>query len=331
MSVFFLIDEYHDHYYDFVETKVNFPLTVVRPSRHYKRKQIAWIDGCYKVLKESSKKDIIIFTLDIQAIICSWICTLFFLNRKIVCINILLKDKKSFKNKIVSYLYKKALTRKNIIASVTSSEYGDWLNQKLGTNIEFVLQHDVFHDYYNKNSNSKSTKSIFCGGRNGRDWNFMLRVAKTLPDVTFNMVISTGVKDSLQETIPSNVIIHSNVNYDRFYQLMCESLMICLPLNTEAPAGLLVIFHAAANHKMVITTDNVVTREYIGNDRGVVIENDVQLWHNAIQYYLNNDDIREQRASNLLRFLRENCSEKQYVEGIELMVDHLNVVNGLKS
>ena len=70
MSVFFLIDEYHDHYYDFVETKVKFPLTVVRPSRHYKRKQIAWIDGCYKVLKESSKKDIIIFTLDIQAIIC---------------------------------------------------------------------------------------------------------------------------------------------------------------------------------------------------------------------------------------------------------------------
>lgn len=152
----------------------------------------------------------------------------------------------------------------------------------------------------------------------------MLRVAKSLPNVTFTIVISRGIKDTFQEPIPSNVNVYSDVDYDSFYKLMCESIMICLPLNTEAPAGLLVIYHAAANHKMVIATDNVVTREYIGEDRGVIIENDLQLWQNAIHYFLNNNIIREQRAANLLSFLKEYCSEKQYIEGIELMVEELH-------
>ena len=324
MKVYFLIDEYNDHYYDFVVEQASFPMTVIRPSRHYKKKKWAWIDGCIKAFMASSKDDVIICTLDIQAVICSWICALSFIKRKFICINILLKDKDTIKNKFVTYLYKRTITRNNVIASVTSMEYGKWLNRRLGTNVSFFLQHDVFHNYYEKTCQTVDNKSIFCGGRNGRDWDLMLRVAHYLPDVTFNMVVSTGVKDTFHEAIPSNVRIYSNVNYDKFYQLLCGSLIICLPLNTEAPAGLLVIFHAAANKKMVITTDTLVTREYIGKDRGVIIENDEQLWYNAIQYYLNNKKLREKRASNLLYFLRENCSEELYVKGIEIMVHKLD-------
>lgn len=324
MKAFLLIDEFHDHYYDFVAELSSIPLNVVRPSRNYKKKQLAWVDGCFKVIKETSKGDTIICTLDIQAIICSWICTLFFIKRKIVCVNILLKDKDTIKNRVVSFLYKKAITRNNLIASVTSSEYGHWLNGKLRTNVKFFLQHDVFHPYYEKQHQQKPGKSIFCGGRNGRDWNFMLKVARSLPDVRFNLVVSKGVEKSFQEPIPSNAKIYSDVNYDRFYQLMCESLMVCLPLDTDAPAGLLVLFHAAANKKMVITTDTVVTREYIGENRGVILPNHIQQWSESILFYMNNHTIQEKRANHLLSFLKMNCSERQYIMGIEQMVNEIN-------
>ena len=44
-----------------------------------------------------------------------------------------------------------------------------------------------------------------------------------------------------------------------------------MPLDTEAPAGLIALFQAATYGKMVITTDTVTTREYFSGDRGVPV------------------------------------------------------------
>ena len=63
--------------------------------------------------------------------------------RKIVCINILLKDKRTIKNKTVAYLYKRMLNSSNIIASVTSKEYGEHIKKRLNFKKDFFLLHDV--------------------------------------------------------------------------------------------------------------------------------------------------------------------------------------------
>ena len=104
---------------------------------------------------------------------------------------------------------------------------------------------------------------------------------------------------------------------------MCESALVCLPLNTEAPAGLLVFFHAAANKRMVITTDTVTTREYIGKDRGVALKNNVDEWVQSIRHYLQDQYTRELYANNMLEFLKKECTEKKYVNGIEKMIHEI--------
>jgi hypothetical protein len=100
------------------------------------------------VLQQSNNGDTIIVWYDFQAVLCFLICKMLFLKRNIVCLNILLKDKPTIKNKLVSLLYKGALLSNNFKASVTSEAYGIWLNKKLGINVEYTLLHDVYHKSY---------------------------------------------------------------------------------------------------------------------------------------------------------------------------------------
>lgn len=317
---YLLIDIFQNHNYDFIHDYIGIPIIEIKPTKAYKNKVKAWIIGCIKAIRQSSKNDNIICVFDFQAVLCSFICSLLFLRRRFICINIMLKDKDTWKNRIVSLLYKKAIKKNNFIATVTSPEYGDWLNKKLGTNVNFVLLHDVFHERYLHQYKAETKSDVFCGGWNGRDWKFMLDVARAMPDIKFTLVMHTGVKNNLNEVIPDNVNLHTSISSNQFYQLMCESSLVCLPLNTEAPAGLLVFFHAAANKKMVITTDTVTTREYIGKDRGVCIKNNVEDWDKCIRHYLVDKKTTELYANNMLKFLKEECSEKNYVEGIERMI-----------
>lgn len=317
---YLLIDIYQNHNYDFIHDYIEVPIVEVKPSKAYNHKYKAWIVGCLKVIKCSSKNDTIICVFDFQAVLCSLLCSLLFLKRKFICINIMLKDKDTFKNKLVSLLYKRALKRKKFIATVTSPQYGEWLNRKLGTHVNFVLLHDVFHERYLHQYQAEIKNSVFCGGWNGRDWNFMLDVARAMPDESFTLVMHTGVKEELNADIPPNVNLHTSISSNQFYQLMCESALVCLPLNTEAPAGLLVFFHAAANKRMVITTDTVTTREYIGKDRGVALKNNVDDWVTCIRHLLTDTKQRETYANNMLCFLKNECSENSYVKVINKLI-----------
>ena len=87
-----------------------------------KRLIFGWLKGCINVLNISHHGDTIVCWYDFQAILCYWLCRFTFKKRKIVCVNLLLKDKDSVKNKIVAWLYKKALKSKHFVASVTSVE-----------------------------------------------------------------------------------------------------------------------------------------------------------------------------------------------------------------
>lgn len=113
----------------------------------------------------------------------------------------------------------------------------------------------------------------------------------------------------------------TDIPLDEFMQKMCESQMVCLPLDTEAPAGLIVMFQAAANLKMVITTSTATTNEYITEGRGVALPPIVERWAEAIRKYMANEDERKKKAVALHRFLIEECSEEKFCESIRQMVN----------
>lgn len=285
---------------------------------------LGWLRGCFKVLCQSRNGDTIVCWYDFQAVLCYWLSRLTFKRRKIVCINLLLKDKESMKNKMVAWLYKKALNSKHFVASVTSVEYGNHLKKRLGVDTDFVLLHDVFHEDYKVNDSVEVlSNTVFCGGRNGRDWKFMVEVAKVMPNVEFHLVMPKVTYEEFQMELPSNVVAKYNLSMEEFMKEMCSCEIVTLPLDTEAPAGLIVLFQAAANMKYILTTDTMTTREYLSDEKGCLLPNDIVVWKKDIEDRLGNKQGNREASAKLLNFLKDECSEKKFVEGIELMINEL--------
>lgn len=292
---------------------------VYSPNRNHKI--IGWLLGIFSTLRYSRKNDVIICWFDFQAVLTYWLSFLTFRRRDIVCINVMLKDKDSFRNRIVGSLYKKALSSTKFRASVTSAEYGEWLNRRFNANFRFQLIRDVFHEYYTlPEVVLEQPNSVFCGGNNGRDWNFMLKVAKILPDVNFHFVMPKQLYESIKGDVPRNVTVRCNIPYLEFMREMCAAAIVALPLNTIAPAGLIVLFQAAANHRLVMMTDTVTTRGYITPERGVLLQNDVYKWVENIKHFLANPLERHVKSNCLRHFLETECSEQMFVKDLQKMV-----------
>ena len=286
-----------------------------------KRLIVGWLKGCKYALEVSHSYDTIVCWYDFQAILCYWLCRFTFKRRKIVCVNLLLKDKDSVKNKIVTWLYRKALNSKRVIASVTSTEYGTHLKERLGINKKLFLLHDVFHEsYLYKREFHVIPKSVFCGGRNGRDWKFMIEVAKVMPHVRFHLVRPKIIYEEFQNELPDNVIAKYNLSMEDFMKEMYSCEIVALPLDTEAPAGLIVLFQAAANMKYIITTNTMTTREYLSDGRGCLLPNDVDVWKKVITERIGNEKGNKEASAKLLNFLQTECSEEKFVDGVEFMI-----------
>ena len=175
MGKYILFDNNDD--YDFLLS--DFDGAFYSPER--KSKIVSWLNGAYVALKGTKRDDTIVCWYDFQAVILFWLSKLFS-RRNIICLNILLKPKNTIKNKFVTFLYKSALKSDNFNATISSCEYGSLLNKKFGRVFHYSLLYDVYHAYYEVKMLDEvvEPKSVFCGGRNGRDWNFLFSLANCL-------------------------------------------------------------------------------------------------------------------------------------------------------
>ena len=132
--------------------------------------------ACKDIIKKSADGDTIICWYDFMAVLCWWLCKVQFKNRKIIALNILLKDKATTKNKVAKLLYKPVLKSKKVQATVTSKKYGEHLNEMLRIHKRYTLLHDTYHGGYSIEYEGEVVpNSVFCGGRNGRDWEFLIK------------------------------------------------------------------------------------------------------------------------------------------------------------
>lgn len=275
---------------------------------------------CSFISKMVKKGDFVIFWYDFIGIIFS----LFYSSRKtnVLILNILLKNKKTLKNKIATILYKHVLKKKNVNYTVTSKEYGLDFKKRLNIKKDFYLLHDPFHN------NSIDAKIMnkgycFCGGNNSRDWELMITLAKNLPNRTFHFVMSRNDFENFKNKISNNVILKTCIPYNEFLKEISESSFIALPLLTEAPAGLLTFFIAAQYHKMIITNSTLTTREYLDHGRGVLCNN-LSDWIKNTDYYFGNQSEADKIADNFFEFLDENCSENRYINTIFNIVEEIS-------
>lgn len=280
--------------------------------------------ACEDIIKQSTDGDIIICWYDFMAVLCWWLCKIQLKNRKIIALNILLKDKKTVKNIVAKFLYKPVLKSKIVQATVTSKNYGEYLNDMLGIQKKYMLLHDIYHGGYNIDFEGDIIpNTVFCGGRNGRDWDFLIEIAKAMPEVIFNCVMPKDKYEQYKDIFSKNVVVKSDISERRFLEFMCQSQLVVMPLDTEAPAGLIAFYQATANGKMIITSDTVTTQEYFSNERGALCNKTVDEWIKKIQFYLDHRNKAERCAENLKTFLEQECSEKRYANILLEMIEAL--------
>lgn len=273
------------------------------------------LGACIGCIKQSAKGDTIICWYDFMAIICWWLCKFQGKNRKIIALNILLKDKNTVKNKLAKFLYKPVLKSNNIQATVTSQKYGDYLNEILGIHRDYTLLRDIYHEDYSIMFKEKPiSNTVFCGGRNGRDWGLLIQIAQAMPNVTFNCVMPKDKVEQYRDHFCANMVVKSEVPEWEFVQFMCQSQLVVMPLDTEAPAGLIVFYQAAANGKMSITSKTVTTQDYFAEDCGVLCRENVEDWTKEINYYLQHIEQANYRARIFKNFLENECTEEKYAK-----------------
>lgn len=290
-------------------------------SRRKKIKFLSWINGVLRSVKYTQNEDTIIFWYDFQAILFCIIAELLFLKRNVIILNILLKEKQTLKNKLVASLYKKILAKNYVKFSVTSKPYGTLLAKRLKLKKKYFLLHDPFRiDIISERS--IVTKSVFCGGYNGRDWDKVLEVASVMKDYTFTIVAPTGVCEKIKKIEFSNVLVYEHVDIDTFNRLLKNCSFVLLPVNTDAPAGLLVMFQAGAYHKVVISNLTSTNEEYLGENRGVLIEsNDVNDYMNAIDSLYEDPKRYNQIARCFTDFLSNECGVDSYVNELLKIIE----------
>lgn len=273
------------------------------------------LNVCNDMIKQSTRDDTIICWYDFMAVLCWWLCKLKLEKRKVVALNILLKDKDTFKNKVAKFLYRSMLKSNNVQATVTSQKYGEHLNKMLKINKKYTLLHDIYHGNYNIGySGITIPNTVFCGGRNGRDWNFLIKIAKSMPEVVFNCVMPKNIYKQYENQFSTNMKVLSDIPEKRFLEFMCESQLVVMPLDTEAPAGLIAFYQASANGKIAITSDTVSTQEYFTEGRGALCGRNIEDWKNTIHHFLQHREEADVSAAKFKSFVERECSEEKYAK-----------------
>ncbi len=278
--------------------------------------------GAWKAMRQSRKGDIIVCLYDFQGVLCYWIGLLTFRRRGIIAINILLKEKHSFRNKIAEFLYKRAIRDKRFHATATTTAFSERITARLKPRNPITLLPDVFYDSYLKDAEKRECPKgnyVFSGGRNGRNWLLLIETARLTPEIRYCIALPHDEFEKIKTNtpdLPANIVFHCDISENQFTDLLAESAIVALPLNTSAPAGLIVLFQAGACMKPVIITDSISTHDYIAFGRGFGLPNNPARWAETISYLINNDTAAKESASKLNAYIVSECNESGYVDKI---------------
>lgn len=278
---------------------------------------------CLKIIIRTRKNDLLIFRLDSLGVISYWLSRLLFCHRRIIIINILLKKKNGIMGKITRAVYKKALTDKNTLYTVTSAHFGKELQKYLGIDKTPYLLRDDYGNLENLNSEFQDCgRTVFCGGNNGRDWELMMNIARHMTDVKFYIIMPPSEFEKFNNSVPQNVTLLKNIPTETFFEIQKKCSLTVLPLNTQAPAGLIVIFSAGLMEKAIITSDTVCTREYINNgNEGTLLTNDLEQYVQCINKQLSDIEQRKTLGKNLKVKIVSTFSPGKYIQTLSECID----------
>jgi glycosyltransferase involved in cell wall biosynthesis len=345
MKIFFISDQKIDWLYE-ESIRQNMPIEIIRPSSStdINKKSlnmsrfhriwylhIKYIQLAINALIKSKKEDIIICWLDVIAVYVLLLSFLLGRKRKVIAINIMFNENSSLLTKIKKTCMRWLLSNKNIYPTITSVSLSQYYKDIFNLpSKEFFVLHDTYgtrrEQLQNIERKTQSEKYVFCGGTNGRDWNAFTKIAKELPNINF---IAVGSRKSiLGENYPTNIQYHYNIPYQQFLELFVNATVLALPLNTEAPAGLIVLLEGALLSKAIVTTDNATMREYVvsGENGFLIKKGDYKEFAKKISKLINDTEKIEEFGNTLQQRIISMCSPETYVKNIIDIVKQIEIL-----
>jgi len=281
-----------------------------------------------KGLFMSRNGDIIICFLDVLGLYVFLFSKVLLQKRQIVVINIMFNEGPDLLTSVKKALYKVMLRSRRVYPTVTSGELPGIYKRVFNIpDKEFHLIHDCYGDLDQWEGRYGEGNYVFCGGINGRDWETLKKAALLLPDVRF--VVIGPKRDTIGEPIPNNIDYAYNLPYKEFQKLIQDCSIVALPLNTEAPAGLIVIFSSGLMRKPIISTDSYTLREYVssGNNGFLIKMSDHVALAEKIRELLGDPDKRHEFGEQLYQRVTQLGDPDVFVNKLINIVEKIEQTN----
>ena len=276
-----------------------------------------YVKLAFKTVSVVDKGDLIVCWLDLIGLYTYIGLRLFGKRNKILVLNLMVNNDSSFISTVKRLVYKYFLRSTNSYFTLTSEHlkelYFDYFPNCNRENL-FVLN-DCFEDlaYLSKSDvQSLSDNSIFCGGRNSRDWNVAFEIARLNP--AYNFIYVVPDKSVVPKHVSKNVTVHENISKSKFNSLIANSALVILPLTTDAPAGLIVLYLSGLLKKALIISDSLSVRNYITHGKNGIIVKDTQIrnFSEAIRNIMEDDIYRNKLANSLNRSVMDVGSPESF-------------------
>lgn len=189
---------------------------------------------------------------------------------KILVLNLLchITDKPGVIEKLRDHIYRKALDKANVWATCNAQEDVLKYNKKFSIGYNGHVVHlpdgiEMDNNYFTEADNTEQDCNIdvFSCGASARDWDTFTKVAEQLQNSKFHVIVRAC--DWNCEYDRDNVSTEFNVPHEKYVEKLKRSKIVFLPLKSQMTAGLLVMFDAVKNGKIVIITDNSTTRQFV--------------------------------------------------------------------
>ncbi|MGN1275650.1 MAG: glycosyltransferase [Floccifex sp.] len=148
-----------------------------------------------------------------------------------------------------------------------------------------------------------------------------MKVAKRLPDVSFYIAMPKSAYEKYVPSKPSNVSLFTELSGKDFFELQSNCSLTFLPLTSQAPSGLIVLFSATLMERPVIMTNTVCTQEYVDNGDSGILKNTEEEFAESIIDLLSNSNKRKEMAIKQKDKIKEIGSPESYIRELSRIIN----------
>jgi len=277
----------------------------------------------FRSLKQSHQDDIMICVNFTSAIGLGYMSRILGKPRAIIALNMIAHQRSWPVEMIRRLLYRPVMRSKNFIITVNADVYIAEYSQRFQVQKQkFFVLHDPVQPIITNNSLNGHNTYVFTGGEAKRDWDTLFKACRNLPDLKF-VCIAREKYFGIKTNVPANVEMLFDTDYRTFVDKMKAASIITLPLNSQSPAGLIVLLESAALNKPVIVTKTPSTQNYIqdGVNGFLVEQGSVEELTEKISILWSNKELQERFSTNLHEDLMKNYSTKAYVSRLLTIIE----------